>query len=258
MVSLGFNFRSHAHIVTDHEGCFDLKTTQSLGGTYQGVDQMGLFSFMRKQGEKSYNRSVFNNGLRKLPYTFNVYDGHVENFDDSKPLSSANCFRFLATNVTRIPVEDDIVRGTLFIPNKPKNENKFPAIITLDGGTKSRKAPENKAALLASKGFVTLALAFFGDYEGLPRSYAESPIKLEYFEKAIEFLRKHPEVNGEQIGAVGTSKGGDICLAMMAHLQHMKAVCTINGSIASVGNSTEYKGETTADMIGGHLSLIHI
>jgi len=217
---------------------------------------MGLFSFMRIQGEKSYNRSVFTNGLQKLPYTFNVFDGHLEDFDDGKPLSSVNCIRAISSDVTRIPVEDDFIRGTLFIPNKPRNGNKSPGIISIDGGLKARRAPETHAALLASQGFVSLALGFFGEYEGLPRNYAESPIKLEYFERAIEFLRRHPAVDSEQIGALGASKGGEICLAMMAHLSHLKAVCNINGSVASVGTSTEYNGETTAEMIGGHLEKV--
>ena len=78
---------------------------------------------------------------------------------------------------------------------------------------------------MAGKGFTTLALAFFGS-AGLPRwkiyflwsacyfncrSYASLP--LEYFEAALELLCGHCR-EGEGVGVVGSSKGGDLALAL--------------------------------------------
>ena len=48
-----------------------------------------------------------------------------------------------------------------------------------------------RAALLASYGFVTLALAFFG-VEGLPAVYSDFDIS--YFERAVDFLLSHQHV----------------------------------------------------------------
>jgi len=126
----------------------------------------------------------------------------------------------------------------------PKRATKAPAIITLLGGNKKKNVNEHFASYLAHQGFVTLALAFFG-VEGLPKMYDESPIRMEYFEEAIEFLRQHDSVDPEKIGVLGSSKGGDIAYAMMSHLPQIKAMCCMNGCIASIGTQTIYKGEVT-------------
>lgn len=51
---------------------------------------------------------------------------------------------------------------------------------------------EPRASLLANKGFVVLALAYMG-YEDLPKG--PKKLDLEYFEEAVTYLRKHPEVS---------------------------------------------------------------
>lgn len=50
---------------------------------------------------------------------------------------------------------------------------------------------EPRASLLANKGFVVLALAYYG-YQDLPKK--PKNLDLEYFEEAVNFLRKRPEV----------------------------------------------------------------
>lgn len=50
---------------------------------------------------------------------------------------------------------------------------------------------EPRASLLANKGFVVLALAYYG-YQDLPKKPPN--LDLEYFEEAVNFLRKRPEV----------------------------------------------------------------
>jgi dienelactone hydrolase len=62
------------------------------------------------------------------------------------------------------------------------------------------------AALLASRGFVALTLAYFGA-EHLPDSL--SNIRLEYFDKALDFLQKRSSVQRDRIGILGTSKGAE-------------------------------------------------
>ena len=59
------------------------------------------------------------------------------------------------------------VRGTLFLP---PGEGPFPSVIKLYGGIHRGQVIEDKAALLASRGFVSLSLAFFG-VSDLPTTY---------------------------------------------------------------------------------------
>lgn len=51
---------------------------------------------------------------------------------------------------------------------------------------------EPRASLLASKGFVVLALAYLR-YPGLPKT--PESLHLEYFEEAVAYLRRQPEVS---------------------------------------------------------------
>lgn len=69
-------------------------------------------------------------------------------------------------------------------------EGPFPGIIDLYtlGGT----VCEPRAALLANKGFVVFALAFYG-YQDMPKTVDK--LDLEYFEEGVRFLQTQPKVS---------------------------------------------------------------
>lgn len=69
-------------------------------------------------------------------------------------------------------------------------EGPFPGIVdmyTFGGGLS-----EVRASLLANKGYIVLALAYYG-YQDLPKN--PKMLNLEYFEEAVNYLRGHPEVS---------------------------------------------------------------
>lgn len=73
----------------------------------------------------------------------------------------------------------------------------FPAVLdlyTLGGGVS-----EKRAALLASRGFVVLALALYG-HDDLPKNVTE--LHLDYFEEAVEFLKVQNKVSCQRRGLV--------------------------------------------------------
>ncbi|XP_036590600.1 acyl-coenzyme A thioesterase 1-like isoform X2 [Trichosurus vulpecula] len=51
-------------------------------------------------------------------------------------------------------------------------------------------------------------------------------------------------VKGPEVGLLGFSKGGDLCLSMASHLKDITATVTINGCLANVGSALHYKGMT--------------
>ena len=244
----GFDFQSYAHIYADKDGCFDLKTTESVGGTYQGVDEMGLFWSMVKRENAPFNRCILANGSRDLHYNFKAFLGHItdDELEKESSISSTDCQRYVSRNVKRVPLENGSVFGTLFLPEESANKTttvvstpkKLPVIITITGGIKRGNVHEHFASFLAHHGFATLALAFFG-VKGMPnKNYQDSPIKVEYFEEAVEFLQQCDDIDPERIGVFGLSKGGDLALSMMAHLPQIKAVCHVNASIATLVTPT--------------------
>ena len=77
-------------------------------------------------------------------------------------LGSAEVVRsFLAGDVERREVHVGRVRGVLYLP--PPHLRPAPAIITVHGGMNRGRVPEVQAAMFTSRGFASLALAFFGE-----------------------------------------------------------------------------------------------
>ncbi|XP_048251944.1 acyl-coenzyme A thioesterase 1-like [Haliotis rufescens] len=85
---------------------------------------------------------------------------------------------------------------------------------------------EFRAALLASRGFVSFALAYFR-YDDLPSSLAD--VDFDYFLDAVDWLSSHPSVQGEGIGVVGSSKGGELAFLLGMATDKVKVLVNISG-----------------------------
>ncbi|MFI5429307.1 acyl-CoA thioester hydrolase/BAAT C-terminal domain-containing protein [Aeromicrobium sp. UC242_57] len=81
-----------------------------------------------------------------------------------------------------------------------------------------------EAQLLASRGFVCLALAYF-NYPGRPDDLFEQP--LEYFGEAAAWLASHPAVRPGAIAVKGQSRGAERSLLLAAHVPAVTAVVGI-------------------------------
>lgn len=108
----------------------------------------------------------------------------------------------------RQPIEEEGLVGTLFCPPTP---GPHPAVLALGGA--GGGLSEGEAQTLASGGFAALALAYFG-VDPLPRELVEIP--LEYFERAIAWLKAQPAVDADRVAVVGNSKGGELALLLAA------------------------------------------
>jgi pimeloyl-ACP methyl ester carboxylesterase len=95
---------------------------------------------------------------------------------------------------------------------------------------------ESTAALLASHGQALLALTYFRA-PGLPRQLTGIP--LEYFARAIAWLRTQPEADSDRILVVGHSRGGELALLLGATYP-----AAVNGVIALVPSSKVEAGLT--------------
>ena len=85
-----------------------------------------------------------------------------------------------------------------------------PGILVL-GGSEGGLAGEFLCRMLASHGYPTLALAYFG-LPGLPPSL--SGIRLEYFARALGWLGRQQGVDPEKVVVMGTSRGGEASLIL--------------------------------------------
>ena len=127
-------------------------------------------------------------------------------------------------------VMDDGLVATLHLP---RESGRRPAVIVLSGSDGGIATAHMFGEPLAAAGFVTLSLAYFA-MDGLPRNFSQIP--LEYFGRAIDWLRAHPAVDAERIGVFGMSRGGETALLVGATFPSITAV------VASVPSHVVWQG----------------
>jgi len=204
----GRQWTSCATFKADAEGNVDLAAHTPLEGSYTGCDPMGLFWSMAPASHP--HRMDYFNKLRAYPMTFTLEI-------DARPITTAHLERtFLGPHVVRQPVRADGLVGTLF---HPAGASHSPGILVLGGSEGG--LPEALAALLASHGYATLALAYHG-VESLPKTFVEIP--LEYFATALEWMSRQEQIEPSKLALVGVSKGGELALLLGATFPAVKAV----------------------------------
>jgi dienelactone hydrolase len=122
----------------------------------------------------------------------------------------------LADGVARLPVHEDGLRGTLFVP---AGAGRHPAVLVVGGSNGG--VPLRPAAWLASHGYVALALAYFR-FEDLPPQLESIP--LEYFQHALQWMAQRPEIGDARVAVLGTSRGGELALQLGSMFPRIAAV----------------------------------
>lgn len=223
-------WRSYAEFITTGEGSIDLTTMAPAAGSYTGVDAMGLFWSMQPDPAGRRTPAFFDAGDSTVTRLEAVSNGAVL-------ATSALTRRFASAGVRAEPFRRDGVVGILYYPAGGK---KHPAVILLGGSEGGIPTPEGP--LLASRGFLVLALAYFGA-PGLPVSMQRIPI--EYFGNAIHAVQRLPEVDGARVALFGASRGAEAALIVGSIYQE------VNGVIAVSGSNVRWEGATARLLPGG-------
>jgi dienelactone hydrolase len=203
---------SRATFRADIRGTVDVSGQAPIEGSYTGTDPMGLVWSAYGMGN-SYAIS-----LRPRPMFITA---EVE----GRKASVQVVRNLLTSEIESTDVREGGLYGTFF---RPATGEAVPGVLVVggyEGGLASYVMRE--AALLARHGFAALALAYF--YAGsLPYRLARIP--LEYFGSAIEWLKGRPEVRGDRLGVIGTSRGGELALLLGTHYPELEAVVSYVGS----------------------------
>ncbi|KAI3370577.1 hypothetical protein L3Q82_007146 [Scortum barcoo] len=218
----GHSWEAFAHYTANATGTVNVSEDPSLGGTYSGVEQMGLLWSLRPvPGSKPGLRLRKMNVQIPMEVTISVYQGHqTEGFVDQVSLAAVVVERwYMAPGVRRIPITEGGLTATLFLPSGP---GPFPGLLDLWGG--GGKLVEYRAALLASHGIASLALDYL-----TPKITIETGkmVDNEYFETAYKILQQHPQVLGSRIAMLGLSFGTSITFKMAAYSKVMKLRCAV-------------------------------
>ncbi|XP_045892687.1 peroxisomal succinyl-coenzyme A thioesterase-like [Micropterus dolomieu] len=233
----GNTWEAFGHYTANAIGTVKISEDPSLGGTYSGVEPMGLLWSLRPfPGSKPGLRLRKVNVQTPMEVTISVYQGHqTEGFMDQVPLASVVVERwYMAPGVRRIPITEGGLTATLFLPSGP---GPFPGLLDLWGG--GGKLVEYRAALLASHGFASLALDYL-----TPKITMETGkmVDNQYFETAYRVLEQHPQVLSSRIAMMGLSFGTSITLKMAAYSQVIKlrcAVCISGSHVQPIDGSVE-------------------
>ncbi|MBV9322667.1 MAG: acyl-CoA thioesterase/BAAT N-terminal domain-containing protein [Chloroflexi bacterium] len=224
---LARTWRAHATFVADANGRIDVSAQAPVSGTYADADAMGLIWSMQLAADEPNQAPFFRKEPTPLPIEV------VAEVDAAAVARTAAERVYVADGVERIPVHEDGLVGTLFVP---PGHGPHPVVITLSGS--GGGLSESGAALYASHGYAGFALAYF-NYADLPPDLIEIP--LEYFETGIRWVQRQSTLDGDRIGVSGTSRGGELVLLLGATFPAVRAVIAyvpsgiVHGGIARSG-----------------------
>ncbi|KAM7378514.1 hypothetical protein PAMA_013424 [Pampus argenteus] len=213
-------WEAYAHYISDHRGAVSVAEDLSFGGTYTGIEAMGLLWSMRpvpgsRKGLRLRKRDVCSPMLVNI----SVYSGHIaEGFREQPPLASVLTERwYMAPGVRRVDIWENGVRGTLFIPPGP---GPFPGLMDMWGG--GGGLLEYRSALLASRGYASLALQYFS-----PGELQSAELQFKYFEAAFNIVKDHPLVIRDKVGMFGLSLGSIVTMYLAAESTVIKPRCCV-------------------------------
>ncbi|MEM6680885.1 MAG: acyl-CoA thioester hydrolase/BAAT C-terminal domain-containing protein [Pseudomonadota bacterium] len=204
----GTLWRSQAQMYADVFGALSSATSASQGGTYHGVDALGLCWSMQPSDitpdmslDDKYRRRPGIQPVFKDPHR--PYDIDVKAFSGDTEIAQGRYVRQqISPDVDVVPVSDNGLRGFFYAPKSPSTREGVIAISGSGGGYDWYWARH-----LASLGIPVLNLAYF-QVPGLPDTLTRIP--LEYFKAAIDWL-KH-KTSADRVGIQGVSRGGEAVL----------------------------------------------
>ncbi|CAJ1057005.1 bile acid-CoA:amino acid N-acyltransferase-like isoform X4 [Xyrichtys novacula] len=168
----------------------------------------------------------------ETPYEvlLSLLEGHVSpSKGQSSELAAVTTERwYMAPGVKRIDVRQDGIVGTLFLPPGP---GPFPAMLDLWG--LGGGLVEYRSALLASKGYASLSLAYF-NHQDLPGPKKRLNVGDSYCKAAFQLLQDHHQVCADRVGIIGLSFGVLLALriATRTGLRPSCLIC-VNGPVGS-------------------------
>ena len=215
-------WESHADFIARADGSVNLRADAPRPGSYRGVDPMGIFwSLALNPGDAGQFDQYLKKELTPSEITIEAASPKV------RRIARARLQRHFVSPGTVIrAVEEPGLAGLLFLPMRESGGTggtgaggRLPTVITVGGS--GGGLDWETAAALAAHGFAAFALPYFG-FDPLPVSLNSIP--LEYFERAIAWLGRQPEVDPGRLAIHGTSRGGELALLLASRIPLLRAV----------------------------------
>uniref|UniRef100_A0A672T519 Acyl-CoA thioesterase 16 n=1 Tax=Sinocyclocheilus grahami TaxID=75366 RepID=A0A672T519_SINGR len=208
-------WEAFGHYVSDEHGSVTGFKHESLGGTYEGTEPMGLLWSMRpipgsRHGLRLRKRDIF----RPMEVCISVYSGHLfQGFSQQTPLTTSVTERWYVAPGTNIHIK-------FLITHNHSSPGPYPGVLDLWGA--GGGLVEYRSALLASHGFASMALEYLA-----PEDLRLEDTDASYFEKAYQILKNHPMVKKDHLAVLGLCLGGAITLSMVSYSKVIKPQCCV-------------------------------
>jgi dienelactone hydrolase len=189
----------------DQAGLVDTARQPSRAGSYTGVDPFGLWWSGEPVGPSHLPPSA--------PLT-----ARVQATSDGRTAEALAERHWLAPGATLTPVRE---RGVWGLFARPAGEGPFSAVVCFGGSSGGLGPAAAWAPVLASHGFATLAIAYFG-VPGLPEALVG--IEVEVVERAAAWLLGRADVAGDRVAVMGMSRGSELALLAGVLLDRVSAV----------------------------------
>jgi len=193
---------SSTDYAADRHGEVDLSTAAPISGSYHGASVMGPFwSESYEHDAATVDRSASVTTL-----TATTGSGH------STSATVTQSYRGPGVRAQPATLARQGFVGDYFTPRRRLRGD--PAVVIWGGSEGGDASVIPDAQLLASNGIPSLAIAYF-DAPGLPCSLSNIPI--EYFVKAIRWLKQQPSIDPGKIWAWSVSRGSEALGLVAAH-----------------------------------------
>jgi acyl-CoA thioester hydrolase/bile acid acetyltransferase-like protein/bile acid acyltransferase/acyl-CoA thioester hydrolase-like protein len=189
---LGRLWESTAEFRASAAGTLNLATAVPVSGSYHVADEAGLLWSLRPAFTSSPDTQFY--------MAYSGFRVTVRVLVHGRMAASRTLHRMGSGPARTQTVRQDGFASSLFLPAKVRPD--APAVVVIGGSNGGEDTLT--AAALAATGYPALALGYFKE-PGLPSCLCDIP--LEYFARAVRWLRLQPATKGRQIILYGASRG---------------------------------------------------
>lgn len=226
---------------SDANGIVDPAMQAPIDGAWEGADALGpLWSPVRKTKVGAHPEPADGDAERVA----------ISVLVDGRAVATAALMRWYRLPTVEEFDVDESLSARLFIE---QGDDRRPAVIVVPGS--GGGIPAGTAEHLASHGYASLALGYFGESQTVAELEL---VPLEYLDHAIDWLKTHPRIDPDRVAILGGSKGGELALLMGSRRDDIHAV------VAAVPSSVVFQSiadgwpRTSSWSIGGDgLPFVH-
>lgn len=194
----GSRWASEATFRVLDSGDLNLNTMRPESGDWQAPYDMAFVSAMRQLSPPIDDKK--RHSIEPLCIQLRIEDANGDT------ASASFIQEFVRSTVSKQEIDDPELSGTVF---RPSSAGHGPIVMVLDGSGGGTPLP--RAALYASRGFTSVALAYFNAPKR-PEHISDTP--LEYFKIALAWIDYHLKSDSNPVVIEGLSRGGELALLL--------------------------------------------